>query len=119
MACKLPRPRRGESVPHARVPTRQRAREPNLVPEDVCKASPPLDKPRKPVKSTASPVACTVVREPKPVPSEGRQVAKLARKCRESGRVLRLLQSEVRLGCGVIREGVCEGDLDSPGLRGP
>lgn len=53
-----------------------------------------------------------------PLLGEGRQVAKQARKCRESGRVLRLLQSEVRLCCDVIREGVCEGHLDSPRLRG-
>lgn len=97
-----------KSVPRARVPGRQRAREPNLVPEDVCKASPPLDETRKPVKSTASLRLVTWCAIQKPVPGEGRQGWKLARKYRESGRVP-LLQSEVRVGCDVIKEGVCEG----------
>lgn len=43
--------RLGPTRPRARW---QHTREPNLVPEDVCKVSPPLDESRKPVKSTAS-----------------------------------------------------------------
>lgn len=97
------------------MPGRQHARAPNLVPGDVCKESPPLDKFRKPVAFPRL-VTWYAIHNRSRSRKAGRE---LARKYRESSRTP-LLQSGVREDRDVVREASASGFglTETPQLTG-